>query len=105
MSDETEKKPVNLNEINIQDACLRMAQRFVPQVEGAVEWLLQNDPYKGVLAWERVAEFSVAKKSKQHELPSNTNITINMMPATREDAEYIDITNQKKLGEETDFTE
>ena len=107
-SENNNDKPVNLRGISIEQQCLEMAQDYLPQVKRAVGWLLDNDPYKGILAWERIAEFSVAKKSKQNDLPPNTNITINMLPATREDAEYVDITNQKNLkdlGEETDFTE
>ena len=97
--------PVNLSQINVRDSCDRIAKKYLPQVEHAVEWLLENDPYKGIMAWERIAEFSTAKKSKETMLPNNSNITINLTPAKLEDSEYIDVTDQKKIGEDVDYEE
>lgn len=102
---ESEQHPVNLDNIDIKDRCLKMAQKYMPKVEIALNALLENDPYRGILAWERIAEFAVAKKSKEQLPPGNTNITINMVPATTQDSEYIDLSSQKKLGEDIDYEE
>jgi hypothetical protein len=95
--------PVNLGQIDIRQRCEDMAKKYLPQVDDAVNLLLATDPYKGILAWERIAEFAVAKKSKEALLPSNTNIVINLQPAKAEDATYIDITGQKEIGEEIPY--
>lgn len=103
--DNDENNPVNLDHVDIKDRCLKLSQKYLPKVEVALDWLLDNDPYKGILAWERITEFSVPKKNKEQQQIGNTNITINMVPATTEDSEYIDLSAQKKLGEETDYEE
>jgi hypothetical protein len=98
-----DETPVNLSNIDIRQQCEEMAKKYLPKVDDAVNLLLATDPYKGVLAWERIAEFAVAKKSKEALLPSNTNIVINLQPAKAEDATYIDLTGQKELGDEISF--
>lgn len=105
--DRESKTPVKLNNLSIQDECNRIAQKLIPKVEEAAEQLLDSEipdaKYKGILAWERIAEFSVAKKSKDTAFLPNANIVINMTPAKRqvesstEDSEYIDITEQKEI--------
>jgi len=98
--------PLNLNQLSIKDECERIARQYLPKVSTALDFLFENDPYKGILAWERVTEFSVAKKNKETPLPPAANITINMVPARREDeAGYIDITNQKEIPNITDAEE
>jgi len=105
MSDNDKDRPVNLGNLDIKQECERMAQKYLPKVEDALDFLLENDHYKGIMAWERIAEFAIAKKSKENLIPANTTITINMVPAKTEDTGYIDITDQKKLGEESEFDE
>lgn len=107
-NDENESKnntPVNLEHIDIKDRCMKLSQKYLPKVEVALDWLLDNDPYKGILAWERITEFSVPKKNKEQQPLGSTNITINMVPATTEDSEYIDLSEQKKIGEDIDYEE
>lgn len=112
--DNEPKVPVKLNHLSIQDECTRIAQKLMPKVEEAAEQLLDSDipdaKYKGILAWERIAEFSVAKKSKDNVLPNNTNIVINMTPARKQvedtqDSEYIDISDQKEINNENNLQE
>jgi hypothetical protein len=92
--------PVNLANIDIRQRCHEMAKKYLPKVDEAINELMATDPYKGILAWERVAEFAVAKEGKSQQLPANTNIVINLQPARMEDAQYIDLSKQKELGED-----
>jgi hypothetical protein len=90
---------LNLQQLSIRDECEAIARKHLKRVDDAIQMMLESpDPYRGVLAWERVAEFAVAKKSKEIPAPPATQITINMLPATREDSQYIDITDQKEIS-------
>lgn len=95
---EHEGTGIDLQRMSIRDECEAIARKHLSRVDAAIEMMLESpDPYRGVLAWERVAEFAVAKKSKENALPPNTNITINMLPATQQDSEYVDISKQKEI--------
>lgn len=99
--DKEDKSPVNLEHNEIRDSCEKMAKKFLPEVEDALQTLFELDPYKGILAWERVAEFAVAKKSKENLITPNANITINMIPATRDEPKTIDISDFQNDTEES----
>jgi hypothetical protein len=99
MSEDTEShKPLDMGHNEIRDSCEKIAKKFLPHVENALETLMELDPYKGILAWERVAEFAVAKKSKENLLPAGTNIVINLVPVERASnaSNMIDITPEIK---------
>lgn len=94
-NDEDNDKPINLENTEIRDRCEKMARKFLPQVETALDILFELDPYKGILAWERVAEFAVAKKSKEGLMLPTTNITVNLIPV-EQSPKTIDITAHQK---------
>lgn len=100
-----EDKPLNLNSNPeaIRQGCERMAMDYLPRVEQALDMLLETKPFQGITAWEKIASFAVSKKTeKREELPGNTNITINMIPAERKRKNQIDIpiTDAKVIDEE-----
>jgi uncharacterized Zn ribbon protein len=96
MNDDTNlNNPLDMGHSEIRDSCEKIAKKFLPHVENALEVLMELDPYKGILAWERVAEFAVAKKSKENLLPQGTNIVINLVPVERS-SNIIDITPEVK---------
>ena len=86
----------NTNENFIRDECARIATKMLPKVETALEMLLDTDPLKGIIAWEKVTEFSTSKKRERPavDIPPvlpPPNITINMIPASRTGKKAIDI--------------
>jgi hypothetical protein len=78
----------NTNENFIKDECARIAAKMLPRVENALEHLFDVDPIKGIIAWEKVTEFSISKKRERPAVDAPPalqppSITINMIPAER----------------------
>jgi hypothetical protein len=92
-TDDTDDKGTGLmlenSENYIREQCERIATKMLPKVENALDILLEVSPLKGIIAWEKVAEFAISKKRERPEAAApqlqSPNITINMIPAERQD--------------------
>ena len=85
---------------DFQQKCMDIAMRNLQNIEVWLQHLGREDPFKAIQAWEKIAEFAHAKKSRDAGLPPKTEITVTFKPATKGIEapldEFIDITNAQK---------
>ena len=67
-----------------QQKCMDIAMKNLSNIEVWLQHLGSQDPFKAIQAWEKIAEFAHAKKSRDAGLPQKTEITVNFKPATKE---------------------
>ena len=67
-----------------QQKCMDIAMKNLGNIETWLTHLGREDPFKAIQAWEKIAEFAHAKKSRDAGLPQKTEITVNFKPATKE---------------------
>jgi hypothetical protein len=84
---------------SFQQKCMDIAMKNLSNIEVWLQHLGMEDPFKAIQAWEKIAEFAQAKKSRDAGMPQKTEITVNFKPATKEIEapidDYIDITPKK----------
>jgi len=67
-----------------QQRCMDIALRNLENIETWLQYLGREDPFKAIQAWEKIAEFAQAKKSRDAGLPQKTEVNVFFKPATKE---------------------
>lgn len=87
--------------VQFQKECMRIAMQNLPNLEKWLSALGQENPFRAILAWEKIAEFAQAKKSRDAGIPQKTEININFKARRSQKEidppldEYVDITPKK----------
>lgn len=89
--DKPEKKePLNLQKFHIEKELEKIAEEFLPQISDWLHTLGQTSPNLAIKRTLEIVEFIEPKKSKDgSKLPANTNIQINLTPASQDQTHQV----------------